>query len=186
MGGRNGSDRLPMTFFNMNSPALAILPTHRVVANLPSFRANTLFEAAARYFDVLNSPGGSGVTIGVFAEDRFSFLRLKADTDLEALMPDLSAKQRTLDVVMLHRLVLEKCLGISEDAVKKESHITYVRNRDAAIAAVAGGEAQVAFLLNPTRLDQMRDIAFEGNVMPQKSTDFYPKVLSGLTMYSLD
>jgi uncharacterized protein (DUF1015 family) len=101
-------------------------------------------------------------------------------------MPDLSGKQRTLDVVVLHRLILEKCLGITEDAVKKESHITYVRERDAAINAVREGKAQVAFLLNPTRLDQMRDIAYEGNVMPQKSTDFYPKVLSGLTMYSME
>ena len=100
-------------------------------------------------------------------------------------MPDLSEKQR-LDVVILHRLILERCLGITEDAVKKESYITYVRERDAAMKAVRSGNAQVAFLLNPTRLDQMRDIAYEGNVMPQKSTDFYPKVLSGLTMYSLD
>ena len=77
-------------------------------------------------------------------------------------------------------------MGITEDAVRKESHITYVRERDAALNAVREGRAQVAFLLNPTRLDQMRDIAYEGNVMPQKSTDFYPKVLSGLTMYVLD
>ena len=63
---------------------------------------------------------------------------------------------------------------------------SYVRERDRAINAVREGQAQIAFLLNPTRLDQMRDIAFEGNVMPQKSTDFYPKVLSGLTMYSLE
>jgi uncharacterized protein (DUF1015 family) len=101
-------------------------------------------------------------------------------------MPDLSEKQRTLDVVVLHRLLLEKCLGVTEDAVKKESHITYVRERDAAVAAVRECKAQVAFLLNPTRLDQVRDIAYEGNVLPQKSTDFYPKVLSGLTMYAME
>src|SRR6185436_11787564 len=101
-------------------------------------------------------------------------------------MPDLSEKQRTLDVIVLHRLLLEKCLGISEDAVKKESYLTYVRERDAAINAVREDGAQAAFLLNPTRLDQVRDIAYEGNVLPQKSTDFYPKVLSGLTMYSME
>jgi len=101
-------------------------------------------------------------------------------------MPDLSEKQRTLDVVVLHRLLLERCLGITEDAVKKESYITYVRERERAISAVREGHAQVAFLLNPTRLDQVRDIAYEGNVLPQKSTDFYPKVLSGLTMYAME
>jgi uncharacterized protein (DUF1015 family) len=77
-------------------------------------------------------------------------------------------------------------LGIGEEAVKKESHISYYRDGDAAVDAVRQGRGQVAFLLNPTRLDQIRDIAYEGNVLPQKSTDFYPKVLSGLTMYAME
>lgn len=183
MHGEKGSDRIPMTFFNMNSPGLAILPAHRVLANLPGFDSKTLFNRASQFFD---SSTGDRVTIGVFVDGRLSSLQLKPSLDLASLLPDLSGKQRTLDVVILHRVILEKCLGITEDAVKKESYITYVRERDAAINAVREGKAQVAFLLNPTRLDQMRDIAYEGNVMPQKSTDFYPKVLSGLTMYSME
>src|SRR5690349_17542863 len=99
-------------------------------------------------------------------------------------MPVLTHGQRLLDVVVLHRLVIEKCLGIGEEAVKKESHISYVREFDKALKAVSSGTAQIAFLLNGTRLEQMRDIAYEGHVMPQKSTDFYPKVLSGLMMYT--
>jgi uncharacterized protein (DUF1015 family) len=183
MGGAHGSDRMPMTFFNMSSPGLTVLPTHRVLANLPEFDAKTFFNRAAQFFDL---SAGDGVTIGVFTNNLFSNLHLKSSVDLAALMPDLSEKQRMLDVVILHRLLLEKCLGITEDAVKKESHITYVRERDSAINAVRNGSAQVAFLLNPTRLEQIRDIAYEGNVLPQKSTDFYPKVLSGLTMYPMD
>jgi len=186
MRGEKGSDRIPMTFFNMNSPGLTILPTHRVLANLPGFDSKALLDNAAEFFDAVDSQSGGGVTIGVFAGGKESFLRVKPSLDLAALMPDLSEKQRTLDVVILHRLIIEKCLGITEDAVKKESYITYVREKDAALKAVREGKAQIAFLLNPTRLDQMRDIAYEGNVMPQKSTDFYPKVLSGLTMYTLD
>jgi uncharacterized protein (DUF1015 family) len=181
-GGQKGSDRLPMTFFNMSSPGLTILPTHRVVSNLPGFDAKTLMERAAAFFD----RGEGAITIEVFVDGASSFIHLKPSLDLARLMPDLSARQRTLDVVILHRVILEKCLGITEDAVKKESHITYVRERDAALNAVREAKAQAAFLLNPTRLDQMRDIAYEGNVMPQKSTDFYPKVLSGLTMYALE
>jgi len=180
---KNGSDRIPMTFFNMSTPGLTVLPTHRVLANLPEFDTNTFFNRAAEFFDL---SGGDGVTIGVFTNDLLSNLHLKSSIDLAALMPDLSEKQRTLDVVVLHRLLLEKCLRITEDAVKKESHITYVRERESAINAVRSGSAQVAFLLNPTRLEQIRDIAYEGNVLPQKSTDFYPKVLSGLTMYPMD
>jgi uncharacterized protein (DUF1015 family) len=126
------------------------------------------------------------VTIGVFAEGRLSFWRVKAALDLRELMPDLSEKQRALDLVILHRLMLERCLGITEETIQKETHLAYVRGRDAAIAAVREGNAQAAFLVSPTRLEQLRDIAFEGDVMPQKSTDFYPKLLSGLTMYMMD
>ena len=185
MRGEKGSDRIPMTFFNVNSPGLTILPTHRVLSNIPDFDSNLFFQKAAQFFDAVNSQS-DGVTIGVFVDSRESFLRLKPSLSLAALMPDLSNNQRTLDVVNLHRLIIEKCLAITEEAVKKESHITYVRERDAALSAVREGKAQIAFLLNPTRLEQMRDIAYEGNVMPQKSTDFYPKVLSGLTMYTLE
>ena len=183
MRGERGSDRIPMTFFNMNSPGLTILPTHRVLSNVPGFEAKLLFNRAAQFFE---TSSGERITIGVFVDGSLTSLQLKPALGLAALMPDLSEKQRTLDVVILHRLILDKCLGITEDAVKKETYITYVRGRDDAINAVREGRAQVAFLLNPTRLDQMRDIADEGNVMPQKSTDFYPKVLSGLTMYSMD
>jgi uncharacterized protein (DUF1015 family) len=175
-----------MTFFNINSPGLTILPTHRVLANLGNFDANSFLAKAGEFFDLVNSNKGGGVTIGVFTDGRETLLRLKPSLDLDRLMPDLSANQRKLDVVTLHRLIIEKCLGISEEAVKKESYITYVRGRDEAMKMVQNQKAQVAFLLNPTRLDQMRDIAYEGNVMPQKSTDFYPKVLSGLTMYLLE
>jgi uncharacterized protein (DUF1015 family) len=186
MRGEKGSDRIPMTFFNVNSPGLTILPTHRVLANVPNFDPKGLLVKAAEFFDVVDSYEGHAVTIGIFSDEKETLLRLKPSLDLAQLMPDLSANQRELDVVILHRLIIEKCLGISEEAVKKESYITYVRSRDEAVKMVRDGKAQVAFLLNPTRLDQMRDIAYEGNVMPQKSTDFYPKVLSGLTMYTLE
>jgi uncharacterized protein (DUF1015 family) len=183
MQGQKGSGRIPMTFFNMHSPGLTILPTHRVLSNLPGFDPAALFERAREFF---NLSKGERVTIGVFTRGELVSLQLKPDLDLAKLMPDLSEKQRGLDVVVLHRLILERCMGVTEEAVKKESYITYVRERDEAVDAVRSGSAQVAFLLNPTRLEQMRDIAYEGNIMPQKSTDFYPKVLSGLTMYSME
>jgi uncharacterized protein (DUF1015 family) len=183
MQSKSGSDRIPMTFFNMDSPGLTILPTHRALANLSGFDSGTFFRRAAAFFDMSGDERG---TIGVFTNGQLCRLRLKTSVDLAALMADLSEKQRTLDVVLLHRLLLERCLEIDEDAVKKENYITYMREREAAITSVRQGRAQIAFLLNPTRLDQVRDIAYEGNVLPQKSTDFFPKVLSGLTMYAMD
>ena len=190
---------LPMTFFNMRSPALTVLPTHRVVGQVPHFSSATFFERASGFFDIadapndaeafaaaLNAAGRSRLTIGVATDQgrRCALLSLKS-VDLSAVMSDLSGKQRNLDVAVLHRLLVERCLGITEEAVKHESNITYVREFAAALKAVSAG-AQIAFLLNPVRLNQMRDIVYEGHVMPQKSTDFYPKVLSGLVLYSLD
>jgi len=194
-------EQLTMTFFNMDAPGLTILPTHRVVSNLVDFDADRFFGRASEFFDItsasadirllrsqLQKMGETQVTIGVATDSgrRFEFLSLKPSLNLAEVMPDLSEKQRRLDVVVLHRLLLGECLGISEDAVKRESHIKYVREMEAAVNAVKTDAAQVCFLLNPTGLRQMRDIAYEGNVMPQKSTDFYPKVLSGLIMYPLD
>ena len=193
-------ERLPMTFFNMHSPALTVLPTHRVLAGLKDFDHTTFFERASQFFDVENAPEDAGafrlalihagqqrVVIGVATDGGRGrkMLRLKS-ADLGDVMSDLSGKHRTLDVVVLHRLLIERCLGITEEAVKHESHIAYFREFDAALRAVENGSAQISFLLNATKLDQLRDIAYEGNVMPQKSTDFYPKVLSGLLLYSLD
>jgi uncharacterized protein (DUF1015 family) len=90
-----------------------------------------------------------------------------------------------LDVPVLHTEILGGLLGITEEAVREESYITYVRGIDAAVAEVREKGAQVAFLLDPTPIDDMARIAFGGGVMPQKSTDFYPKLLTGITIYKL-
>ena len=86
---------------------------------------------------------------------------------------------------VLHTEILGKLLGISEEAVRDEKHIKYVRGIDAAVAEVRESDAIVAFLLEPTPIGDMARIAFSGGVMPQKSTDFYPKLLSGVTIYKL-
>jgi uncharacterized protein (DUF1015 family) len=193
-------ERMTMTFFNMDCPGLTILPTHRVLSGVAGFESKAFVERAKEFFDVfpasenneifrseLKRAGENKVAIGATVRGGGNYLlTLKSSLDLQQVMPDLTAGQRLLDVVVLHRLLIERCLGIGEEAVKKESHISYVREFDKALKAVNTGTGQVAFLLNGTRLGQMRDIAYEGHVMPQKSTDFYPKVLSGLIMYTLD
>jgi uncharacterized protein (DUF1015 family) len=90
-----------------------------------------------------------------------------------------------LDVPVLHTEILGGLLGISEESVRDERYITYVRGIDAAVAEVREKGAQAAFLLEPTPIEEMARIAFAGGVMPQKSTDFYPKLLSGVTIYRL-
>jgi uncharacterized protein (DUF1015 family) len=91
-----------------------------------------------------------------------------------------------LDVDLLHKELIEGALGISADDVREGRYLKYVRGMDAAADPVANGEAQIAFLLQPTTVKQVGDFAFNGRCMPQKSTDFYPKLLSGLTIYRLE
>lgn len=89
-------------------------------------------------------------------------------------------------MVQLHKALLDSVLHISGEAVRNQQNISYCRETSEALAQVRGGKAQMAFLMNPVRMEQVRDIAFAGEVLPQKSTDFYPKLLSGLTIYGLE
>lgn len=196
-----------MTFFNTHSEGLLILPTHRVVANLTAFDAETLCRNVSSTFDAqaysfgsgaaraaayaqfrrdLAARGREGRAIGMYVRGVFILLTLRPGAGLASELPDLSPAQRGLDVVLLHRLLLEKGLGITPAAVVAERNITYERQMDSAVAEVNDGIAQVCFLLNPVSVDQVTEMALAGEVLPQKSTDFYPKLLSGLTLYRLD
>jgi uncharacterized protein (DUF1015 family) len=122
--------------------------------------------------------------LAVTASNAF-LLKAKREAQSPSLK-DLSEKQRSLDVVQLHKLILEEIIGMSEEDIRTQKHLKYIRDAAEAIDEVRKGNAQVAFLMNPVRMEQVRDVAFAGEVMPQKSTDFYPKMLSGLTIYALD
>jgi uncharacterized protein (DUF1015 family) len=104
----------------------------------------------------------------------------------ECFVLERERRPHDLDVRILHDTLLRDALGIGEEAVRDEKHIRYVRGVEAAVDAVRNGGAQIAFLLQPTSVEQTADISFAGGVMPQKSTDFYPKLLSGVTIYKLE
>jgi uncharacterized protein (DUF1015 family) len=173
-----------MTFINMHSPGLKILATHRVLRNLPDFDEGLLLKRAMDLWkvDLFGSP--EEVRIAMQRPDskcvRFGMITASGDQILSR-----HRKDGDLDVPILHHEVVTGLLKISEEAVRDESHITYVRGIDAAVAEVRKKGAQVAFLVDPTPIDDMARIAFNGGVMPQKSTDFYPKLLSGVTIYRL-
>ncbi len=199
------------TIVNTHSKGLTILPTHRVVRSA-NFDFETFRRDLTPYFDWYSYPFQNASeraasyaefrkdleahsetrhAIGIYPAPKggggaFYLFVLRKEADLESLLPDLSPAQRTLDVVLLHRLLLEKGLGITAEAVAAEKNISYEREIDAAIAYVDRGEAQLACLLNPARMEQVSKIALGGDVLPQKSTDFYPKLLSGLTIYKVE
>src|SRR5438874_799292 len=144
-------------------------------------------EARKKFLSCLAS-ASSRRTIGVYPADgsskcAFYVLTLRDGANLHQLLPNVSPLQRELDVVLLHEGILEPALGITPQAVTAEAHLTYEREAAAALDAVDSGRAQISFLLNPCGVEQVMKIATAGEVLPQKSTDFYPKLLSGITMY---
>jgi uncharacterized protein (DUF1015 family) len=188
-----------MTFVNMNSEGMLILPTHRVVHGLSSFSVDERVARVRNYFNVeevdaavdgpratglLRQAGRIGTALLAVTPDR-DFL-LHSPRANGSLFPGLSPRQQSLDVVQLHKVLLETVLGLSEESIRNQENIAYLRDASEAIARVRGSGANVAFLMNPCRMEQVRDIAFAGEVLPQKSTDFYPKLLTGLTIYALD
>lgn len=199
-------EKVMMTLFNTAGKGLTILPTHRVVANVPGFSRDSFRAALADVFDSQSYPFATASdrpkayetfrrdlerakeqrAIGVYAGGgAFMIFVLKKGANLETLLPDVSPAQRQLDVVLMHRLILERGLGITPDAVKTEKNLTYEREMDTAIAEVDQGRAQICFLLNAVSVETVAEMAMTGEVLPQKSTDFFPKLMSGITMYRL-
>lgn len=198
--GLNPYDFMMMTFFNMDSPSLVVLPTHRVVYGLPSFSSAQFQTGARQFFNVeevdpsidgsratavLREAGHAGTALLAVTHDRVYLIHTPKAIGTNRFA-GLSLRQQSLDVVQLHKCLLEGVLKISEDAIRNLQNVSYHRDADDALAQVRSGQAQAAFLMNPVRVDQIRDIAFAGEVLPQKSTDFYPKLLSGLTIYAMD
>lgn len=200
--GKDGQNEAPyekvmMTLVNMDSRGLVILPTHRVVHSLANFDREKFIEGARKYFEVvpltgtceqkmarLHEAGEHGTTLLAASGDECFLLHFRKDAAAEVLknVPEL---QRQLDVVALHKVLLENVLGLSEESIRNQENISYHREPEEALKRVRDG-ANIAFLMNPIKMEQLREITFAGGVLPQKSTDFYPKMLSGLTIYSVE
>jgi uncharacterized protein (DUF1015 family) len=176
-----GANRMIMAFVNMHSPGLKILATHRLVSGVDS---TGFLTAAAADFDVREIASLDQLKVAWAAGGDRSIIGAAIGDKLYQL-EDRTARG-ALDVRTLHEGLLGKALGITEEAVRDEKHIRYIRGIDAAVDEVRRGAAQIAFLLKPTSVQQVADTSFSGGVMPQKSTDFYPKLLSGMVMYKLD
>lgn len=182
-----------MTFVNMDAPGITILPTHRVVHGLEGFSSPDFLVKASAFFDIkeLDSPDTS-----LLAEiDKTAFVAVTIDGSylltakpnvVAEVLKELPARQRQLDVVQLHRIVLDKLLGLDQETITRLGSISYIRETDEAVSMVTEGDSNIAFLIKPITLEQLKEVSFAGDVMPQKSTDFYPKLLSGLAIYALD
>lgn len=202
--GKNDSEApyefVMMTFVNMNDPGLLVLPTHRVVHSLKSFSVEEVRKSSGEFFEVeeVESSIDAAKATALLKDkgkDRTALLAVTANRAFilhspkpsgARFMTGLSPRQQSLDVVQLHKCLLEGVLKLSEESIRNQENLSYLRDASEAIAQVRKGEANVVFLMNPCPVQKVRDVALAGEVMPQKSTDFYPKLLSGLTAYALD
>jgi len=192
--------------YNGDDPDLMVFATHRLVHSLPSFDAGELLRKAGDLFEVTPLPEGAkdgearlaeagrtssaflAVTRAASGGVRTALLTLRKDVDLAGhpALGQRPAVVRTTDVAVLHSGLLEHVLGISLEAQGKKTNLLYVQDPKQASLQIERGEGQVLFVMNPTPVAQVREVAEAGEVMPQKSTYFYPKILTGLTIHTLD
>lgn len=182
-----------MCLVAMENDGLVVFPTHRIVRGLDGFDKEKTLAKCRDYFDLKafeDSDEAVSALEKAYDENKKAFLLYKNDYTLltlrdEGVMDSLlsgSDALKHLDVSVLHSLVLERLFGIDKVNMANQTNLTYTRDTDEAVSAVDSGDADCAFILNPTRVQEIRDVAAAGDKMPQKSTYFYPKLITGLVM----
>ena len=189
-----------MMLVNMEHPGLVVFPTHRIVHDLKHFDKNEVLKACREFFDISEIDGVDNIetilrshcvknekAFGMYCgEGRWYLLVLKSEEIMEKLLPNVSRASQGLDVSVLHTLILEKLMGIDAENMAKQINLTYVKQIGDALNAVDNHSANCAFVLNPTKISEICDVSSAGEKMPQKSTYFYPKLITGLVINKLD
>jgi uncharacterized protein (DUF1015 family) len=201
-----------LAFANTFQKGLIVLATHRLVGNLENFCYEKLIAELKKNFDLtelqFNSPqtklgarqkmltqikaehNNEKNAFGIYGSNNAFYVAVLRDKRaMDSVMPDMSLAWRSLDVSILHKLILEKLLGIDEERLAKGENLQYVKDTpnaiDQSISEVDAGHKQVAFFMNPIKMQQLTMVTDAGERMPQKSTYFYPKIYTGLTIQKL-
>ena len=203
---RHPANYVMMYLSSMNDPGLVILPAHRLIKAVSNAKIQRAIETARDYFEINEFPftpesrqraehsflaalneGADRQCIGIYAHKTpvFYLLTLKADMMDQLFQDELEPSLRSLDVTVLTRLIFMKILGFDQARLDNEKLIGYASTADKALQSIDSEAFDVAFLLNPTRIEQVQEVAQQGLIMPRKSTYFYPKVKSGLVMNTL-
>lgn len=187
-------DYVMMMLVDLDHPGLVVFPTHRIVRGLENFDRSTLISGCEEFFDIakcssrqdaeksLSQAYQNGKKAVALYDGTWSLFTLKSTDVLAKLLPDCSDALRQLDVTVLHTLILERTLGIDKENMANQINLTYTRDIDEAISAVDSKAANCSFIMNPTRVSEISAVATAGEKMPQKSTYFYPKLITGLVM----
>jgi uncharacterized protein (DUF1015 family) len=202
-----------IAFTNTRHEGLVILATHRLVGNLEDFDAVKLIAELKKNFEITEYKFGhqprdkavakqkmlaqmktecnsDKIAFGIYAgNNAFYATVLKNEQAMNSFAPNMSPHWRSLDVSVLHKLILEKLLGIGENQLADGTRLEYIKDTDNAInesiARVDAGQKQAAFFMNPVKMEQLKMVTDVGEKMPQKSTYFYPKIYTGLTINKL-
>ena len=202
-----------LAFTNTCQEGLVVLATHRLVGNLENFNMDKLIADLRENFEITqfkfdpNPQARAGArqkmlaqlkaehdndknAFGIYAANNVFYVAvLKDKRTMDSVVPNMGSAWRTLDVSVLHKLILEKLLGIDEERIAKGGNLEYVKDThnaiDNTISQVDAGQKQVAFFMNPVKMQQLKTVTDAGEKMPQKSTYFYPKMYTGLTIQKL-
>ena len=189
-----------MYLVDMQHPGLVVFPTHRMVRDPESFDKDEVLKGCEEYFDIKKFTSVGNINselskqykqgkkaFGFYCGKGEWYLLVLKDIEVMAdVLPDLSEASQQLDVSVLHSLILEKTMGIDKENMANQINLTYTKFFEEAIMKVDKGEFQCSFILNPTRVTEIRDVAAAGEKMPQKSTYFYPKMITGMVMNDLN
>lgn len=187
-----------MTLVNMEHKGLVVFPTHRIVRGLEAFNEEKLLADCEKYFEI-ESCSGDALEVkiaerekagrrafGYYGSGTATLLTLKDPEIMKELLPQKSGAYQNLDVSILHTLILERLLGIDKENMANQKNLIYTRDISEATEAVNSGVANCAFIIGATKVEEIAAVAAEGEKMPQKSTYFYPKLITGLVMNRLD
>jgi uncharacterized protein (DUF1015 family) len=190
IGGEGEHRYILMCLVALEDPGLTVFPTHRLVRGLDGTRRDALEQVLARDFEVtdvpaeqaLPSPGRGPLELGLIdgGGARTRRLRLRDQSIADAALPEHSQAYRELDTGVLETLLLKNALGFSDEDISHFNGMFYARDTSEARTMVASGEYEAAFLMRPTPVEQVREVAAAGENMPPKSTYFFPKLLTGL------
>jgi uncharacterized protein (DUF1015 family) len=188
-----------MSLSSMEDPGLVILPAHRLIKHLPATVSAKLLKSVPDCFEVMPMDTSGGIdtalatlntTLAAHADRQAIGLITKAPLTLQVLVlkegvmqrlfaHELPEPLRVLDVTVLTHLIMMRLMGFDQAFMDDATKLAYRTTTGDAMRAISEGEAQMAFILNPTKIEQVRNVAENGLIMPRKSTYFYPKVISG-------
>lgn len=195
-----------MTLFRVDDPGLVILPTYRLVRGLDKLSEEGFRELFSSYFDIFevswqdfsDKTTVEDIQRKVYSEnhtfaafvsqfEKFFIFKLKSEDILDTEIRDERSREwKRLDVAILHSLIIDKLQALSSELFSLENNVSYIRKLDQGLEKVIEGEFQMIFFLKSVSLNQVREVVENGELMPQKSTDFFPKLKSGLVMNPLD